>query len=278
MALFKPRNSAVDDPRPRIDALVIAADAPPQGAPSSGPYSHGEIRVLIDTPATRHRQLAATFDFADDRWVAPGMTVPVIIDAAQPDSFVVDWAAVPAMQQQAEANLPALADPFAASRRIAAALGITPSEKTASQAERFQQALADAATASAPAGRVRAVAMVSTLRGRFSSSSGADEGGPTRKQVTLTSPSAAVLSVSVPGRDPYAVYLPKFKIPSRHLVIPGEAMPATVSDSDPTDIQLIWEEAPSLNAQIADRMADSMRASESVSTALTQQVEEATSR
>ena len=280
MGLFDKRakNDPIDDSVPRSRGLVLAADAPPQGAPSRGRDSQGSIRVLVDTTAGAHQQLTAAFSYADNHWLVAGMDAPLILDPARPETFEVDWAAVPSMQQQVEANHPALADPFATSRRIAEALGITPSEKTAAQYERFQKAVADAGTKPAPAGRLRAVAIIASVRGRYSSSDGADEGGPTRTSVSLLSNSPAVLSVAIPGEQPYAVYLPKFKVPKSHLTLPGEPMDALVNASDRQDVEILWSEMAGLGDQISARVSDAARASSQLEAAMTQQVEAATAQ
>jgi hypothetical protein len=88
MGLFGSRKASepVDENRPRATALVISADAPPQGAPRSGRSSQGSIRVLVDTPAAPHMQLSASFGYADDHWLVAGMEAPVFLDPLSPDS------------------------------------------------------------------------------------------------------------------------------------------------------------------------------------------------
>ena len=278
MGLFDKRakRDPDDASAPRSTALVLAADAPPQGAPSHGRDSQGSIRVLVDTAAGSHQQLTTTFTYADNHWLAVGMDAPVILDPGRPDTFEVDWSAVPSMQQQVDANHPALADPFATARRIAELLGVTPSEKTASQFERLQTAVSEAGTKTSPAGRLRAVAIMVTVRGRYSSSDGADVGGPTRTSVSLLSNSPAVLSVWIPGEQPYAAYLPKFKVPKSHLTLPGEPMPAAVSGSDRQDVEILWSDMTGLGDQIAARISDTSRASSQLDAAMSRQVEAAT--
>jgi len=277
MGLFSKKTPATpDDARQRVTALVITADAPPQGAPRSGSYSRGSIRVLVDTPAGPHRQLVSTFPFADDHWLAAGMEIPVLLDPGQPDAFEVDWANVPTMQEQVAANAPALADPFAASRRIAQAAGITPSEKTAAQYERFQKAVDEASTKPAPAGSERAVAMVATVRGRYSSGDTGDDGGSTGSEVSLMRESAAVLSVAIPGEARYAVYVPKFKVPRSHIVIPGEPINVLVKTTNRQDVEILWSELPQIGDQIAARASDSAAANSKLMSAMSEQIEAAT--
>jgi hypothetical protein len=269
MGLFGKRktDSSGVELRSSVNALILTADAPPRGAPSFGPQSRGTIKAILPGPGGRPQTLESTFKYAEDHWLAAGMDAPALLDPEHPDTFEVDWASVPSMKQRAEANHPALADPFAASRRLADALGITPSEKTASQYERFQQAVTEAAAKPAPAGQLRAVAMIATARGRYDSGDTGDAstgGGGSHPGVGLTGASEAVLSVWVPGRAPYAVFVPKFKVPRKHLSIPGEPIPATVSASDPQKVEILWQEAPGLMDQVAARMTDSARATSRV--------------
>lgn len=280
MGLFDKRTTDVpgSTSRPSVNALIFTADAPPRGAPSSGRYSHGTIKAIVPGPGSQRRTLESTFAYADDRWLVAGMDAPVFLDPEQPDTFEVDWASVPPMKQQAEANHPALADPFATSRRIAQALGTTPSEKTTSQHERFQKAVTEAAGRPAPSGQVRAVAMIATVRGHFEQGGSGDAssgGGTSRPQVNLTRNSEAVLSVAVPGRAPYAVYVPKFKIPPKHLSIPGEPMPAMVSATDPQKVEILWKEAPGIMDQVAARVADSARGGSQMEAEMLQQIQAA---
>ena len=272
----EPASDPADGNRPRATALVIMADAPPQGAPRSGTYSQGSIRIVVDTPSAPHRQLSGTFPYADDHWLVAGMDAPVLLDPLQPDSFEVDWANVPTMQEQVAANNPAIADPFAAARRIGEAIGLTPNEKTASQYERFQKAVADAAGKPAPAGSLRGVAILASVRGRFESGDDGDEGGATRTAVSLTSNSPAVLSVALPGEAPYAAYLPKFKIPHRHLLIPGEPMDVLVKAADRQDVEILWSELAGLADQVAARASDSVQANNKLVAAMSEQIQAAT--
>jgi hypothetical protein len=277
MGLFSKRSAPGDDSRLRAMALVIQADAPPQGAPAMGGDSHGTIRILVDTPAAARRQLATTFRFAENHWLAAGMEVPVLLDPVQPDSFEVDWANVPMMQEQVAANNPALADPFAASRRIAQAVGITPSEKTAAQSTRFQKAVADAAGKPAPADSVRGVAMLATVRGRYESGGTDGDGASSGSSgVSLMSNSAAVLSVWIPGEAPYAVYLPKFKVPRKQVVIPGEAMDVVVKTADRQNVEILWSESAGIADVVAARMADATSANSKLMAAMGEQIQAAT--
>ncbi len=68
-----------------------------------------------------------------------------------------------------------------------------------------------------------------------------------------------MLSVNVPGRAPYAVLEPKFKWPSGKADYAGIGLPALVSITDPTDVEILWDEVPSLEDQISQRVSDALQ-------------------
>src|SRR4051812_5256880 len=150
----------------RATALVVDADAPPQGAPPFGRGSHGTVRILVDS-GSGAAPGSGTFKYKDDRWLVRGMEGPVTIDPARPDAFGVDWAAVPSMADRAAANDPTLADPMGAGRRVAEAIGQTQDDTGSARSGRFKEAMEKAVQTPAPAGRRRAVVLVATIRGRF---------------------------------------------------------------------------------------------------------------
>ena len=57
--------------------------------------------------------------------------------------------------------------------------------------------------------------------------------------------SAAVLSVNVPGRAPYAVLEPKFKCPKGMEAAVSQELPALVSAGDLGEIEVLWAEVQS---------------------------------
>lgn len=258
MGIFnRAKNQAGNEPgasEMRVRALVVDADAPPHGASRFGDFSHGDIRILVDFGAGP-MQVAGKFRYAEEHWLVRGMDVDVFINPAEPQRFEVDWANVPPMTQRVAASDPTLVDPLGTGRRVAHALGLTKADTGTSRADAFAAAMEKAATTQAPPGRVRAVVMVATIRGRVET--GGDDDGPSTTTVTVSRNSAAVLAVNVPGRAPYAVYLPKFKFPKMQRDIVGGGMPALVSATDPTDIEVLWAEMPDMWSQVADRMAGS---------------------
>lgn len=238
-------------------ALVVEATPPSEGGPKIGPGSHAPLRVVVD-PGSGSRVLATKVRMTAEHWLVPGMSVPVSFDADDPDGFAVDWQQVPSMEERAAANDPALADPITARRKAAHALGLTAADTGRSRTERCERAVEQAARQPATAGRLRAVSLIATIRGhRKITGSDADGSGPTHDTITYQRPSAAVLSVHVPGRDPYAVYAPGFKCEIDLIEPTWMPLPSLVALGDPDDIEILWEEVPDHEAQIADRIRGS---------------------
>jgi hypothetical protein len=248
MALFRKAEA-----RPAANAvgLVVRSDAPPHNAPRIGGYATGSIRVVVNG-----RQLDATFRFGDRRWVTRGMEIPIRLDG---DVFEVDWDAVGSMAERAAANESCLADPIGAKARVAQAIGVPMSELGGTQPGDLRASLAKAAAMPAPAGKQRAVVLLTSVRGRIEDSGDSDSSSGGTALVTMNRGSEAVLSVNVPGRAPYALFVPKFKIPRRRLVAVPGGLPALVSTTDPGAVEIQWDEMPSTNEQIATRMAASMQ-------------------
>jgi hypothetical protein len=247
----------------RGTALVVAADQRPEGG---GPAT-GLVRVVVD-PGVGQQVLEAKLRLDSERWLVPGMNVEVMLS---PDraTFDVDWDKVPTIEERVAANDPTLADPAGALRQVAHVLGYTKADTGSSRAEHFQLALGEATRQTAPPGKVRAVVVVVAMRGAMAGASGPDLIGS--DEVSFQRRSAAVLSVNVPGRSPYAVYLRKFRFPRKSRTdYTGAGYPALVSESDPNDVEIVWDEVPSVESQLSDRIASSMALAESRRAAMTE--------
>jgi hypothetical protein len=232
-----------------VTGLVVEADAPPQSAPPMGTGSHGTVRILADAgsgPVTS----TTKFRFSDAHWLVPGMEIAVKIDPAQPGRFELDWGTIPAMEDRVAANDPTLADPLGARLKVAQALGF---DASSAKSDHFKAAMGEAARTPAPDGKLRAVILVATIRGRAVS----DAHG--RSSVTHAQNSAAVLAVNIPGRAPYAVYERKFKYPRLQRDLTGAGLPALVSAGDPNDVAILWDEMGSVEGELATRISDSSR-------------------
>jgi hypothetical protein len=248
----------------RTTALVVAADQRPEGG---GPAT-GLVRVLVD-PGSRQRVLEAEMRLDKERWLVPGMHVDVMLSADRTE-FDIDWDRVPTIEERVAANDPTLADPAGALRTVAQALGYTQADTGTSRAEHFEAALEEAARQTPPPGKVRAVVVVVAMRGAMAGASGPELIGSS--EVSFQLRSAAVVSVNVPGRAPYAVYLRKFRFPRKSRTdYTGAGYPALVSESDPNDVEVLWDEVPSVQSQLTDRIASSMALAESRRAAMTEQ-------
>jgi hypothetical protein len=247
----------------RTTALIVAADQRPEGG---GPAT-GLVRVLVD-PGPRQQVLEAKLRLDKERWLVPGMDVEVLLSSDR--KFDVDWDRVPTIEERVAANDPTLADPAGALRKVAHALGYTQADTGTSRAEHFQAALQEAARHTPPPGKVRAVVVVVAMRGAMGGASGPDLIAST--EVSFQLRSAAVVSVNVPGRAPYAVYLRKFRFPrGSRTDYTGAGYPALVSESEPNDIEVLWDEVPSVQSQLSDRIASSVALAESRQAAMTEQ-------
>ena len=244
-------------------ALVVEAAAPPEGGPTLGPGANGPLRILADLGSGR-RLHDGKIRMTGAHWLVPGMEIEVTYDPDRPDGrFEVDWDALPTMEARAGSGDPALSDPIAARRKVAHALGLTRADTGSARTERFERALEQAATQPAPPGKVRAVALIATIRGRRRIVGDADNVS-SHDQVTYARDSAAVLAVHVPGRSPYAVYVSRFRCRVDLLEPLWMPLPALVSaggaTGDPAAIEVLWDEVPGHDAQLMDRVAGSRAA------------------
>ncbi len=239
-------------------ALIVEAVAPPEGGPSLGPGSTGPLRIMVDL-GSGSRLYDGRIRMTEAHWLVPGMEVPVTFDPNHPERFAVVWESVPSMETRVASGDPALADPIAARRRVAHALRLTQADTGTARTERFQRALEQAGNKPAPSGKLRAVVLIATIRGRRRVVGDA-ENAVTHDQVTYKRESAAVLAINIPGRAPYPVYAQRFKCQADLLEPLWMPLPALVSAVDPSEIEVLWNEVPSHDAQLVDRIAGSQAA------------------
>ncbi len=252
----------------RTTALVLEATAPPEGGPSIGPGSRGTLRIQAD-PGSGSRTFDDRIRMIEEHWLVPGMEVAVTFDSQRPDRFEIDWDAIPSMEARAAANDPALAEPVAARRKVAHALGLTTADTGSSRTERVERALAQRGEQPAPPGKVRAVVLIATIRGRRKIVGDANNDS-THDQLTYERKSAAVLSVNALGRPPYALYARKFKCETDLVEPLWTPLPALVSIEHPADVEILWDEVPSHDVQLMNRIASSVATRQ----AQTQQVDQ----
>lgn len=261
----------------RMTALVVEADDPLDNRIMWGGRSEGLVRILIAGPPQVYA--AKAFKLDGEHWPVVGMELPVSVDPGSPNAFEVLWDEVPAMEARAAANDPTLADPVGSRKRAMAAMveagvaKMTPApgedprqaafetHAAASQLNKgaidgFQDSLDAAAKAEAPAGKKRAVVLVAASLATLKNE-GDEDGSVYVKE--RHGKHDVVLAVTVPGNEPYAVFVPKFKHVKGKGLTPGAGLPALVSDSDPNDVEVLWDELLSVRKQAKQTAAAAMQ-------------------
>jgi len=298
MTLLRKRAAAVNGER--MVALVVEAEDPLDNRIKLfGKSGLGRVRVLI---AAEPDPIYVKGDFKLDRehWLVPGMQVPVTIDRADPEGFDIRWDEIPSMAQRAAANDPTLADPVGtrkktqqtliASGAVGPAGPHRPAEEVrdvvvkaqaeaAKQEDRrpdhWEESLERAAKEPAPPGKRRAVVLFAaseaTLRTEGSSADGT--GGTLVRERHGTHD--VVLAVTVPGSEPYAVYISKFHHKKGKGLALGAGLPALVSSSDPSQVEVLWDEMPSQRDQLRETVAEARQLGQASVAAAAAQMEEA---
>jgi hypothetical protein len=105
----------------------------------------------------------------------------------------------------------------------------------------FEKSMQKIAAAPAPAGKLRAGVLFSAHAATMKTSGGA-EGAGMNSYPERQGKHEVVLSVHVPGRDPYAVHVGKFKHEKGKVGEFMAALPALVSATDPSDVVVLWDE------------------------------------
>jgi hypothetical protein len=256
----------------RTTALVVEAESPLDNVLKLGKQARGTVRILAgEGPDQIYTAGSLVLD--KEHWLVPGMEIPVSIDRSKPEDFEIAWDEIPSMAELAAQNHPALADPVGTRKRMSqAVIGATsaidtsamPAElaqavaaeqaRSAEPVDTLDQQLAAAAQAEAPAGKQRGIVLVATSLTTLYQDS--EEAGVARSHRTSEGKHDTVLSVHLPGQEPYAVYKEKFKHPRREKLALGAAIPALVSLSDPSDVEVLWKEAAAAgSAQLSGKIA-----------------------
>lgn len=257
-----------------MTALVVDAEAPLDNRVLIGPHAHGTVRILIED-AEPQIYTAAKFKLDPDHWLVRGMTIPVSIDPDKPEEFTVDWDAIPSMSDRAAANDPTLVDPAGTRSRVDAIVTKATSvidvtklpvqlqemlgdHSTPAATDHVAEALSKASMEPAPRDKVRGVVLISATAVTLQSGGDAASGSSTGHWRTYDGKHDVVLSVHVPGRAPYAVFVHNFKRPARKEDALGHGYPALVSATDPHGVEVLWSEVASPRSQINERLADGM--------------------
>ena len=242
---------------PTVSALVTATEEPIDNAGGTSSHSVAQTQVLVSLPTGAVVGVRG-LRLDPEHWLVEGMTVPVSIDPANPNAFEIDWAQVPSIQDRVAANDPSLVDPMAA--RLSnwdalAAAGfhepdmdqVAPQLLTTemnsmraelvAEPEAFTRQLSGVSGLSAPDGKRRALAQIATTTATWETTLSG-----TNQHRDVHGKHAVVLSVSVPGEAPYAVFLKSFDHQHRQYDAYNPGLPALVSTTDPTDVQVLWDE------------------------------------
>jgi hypothetical protein len=228
----------------RTTGLVVGASDPVDNRLRLGNRSRGWVRVIADVGGNQVNAVGR-FDLTEKRWLVVGMEIPLRMDPERPGGFEIDWHAIPSMEERVAANDPTLADPIGAQKRareaLLAAIGAADSPADTTP-ERFEKAMRYAVDQPAPRGKTRAIVHVAAITTTVRTAEYSTEHQISKKQVS-TGKRKAVLSVNVPGQAPYALFHRKFKRPRG---MAGLIVPALVSTSDPTDVEVLWDELASM--------------------------------
>jgi hypothetical protein len=179
----------------QVQAIVTACGAPPQNLTAR---HYADWVFVVADLGSGPTLIRSVVRLDRDRWLVPGMQVPIEVDPGSLDAvhvFKIDWDAVPTIIERVDANDPCLADPRAARAAAKAAqegaadhahaptgpisrlgqplygLGqnaVSPSSgmplDTSSWTAECDRAIEHAASAQAPAGRKRAVVIPAAMR------------------------------------------------------------------------------------------------------------------
>ena len=281
----------------QMTALVIETDDPLDNRIKLGRSGKGRVRILVDEKPI---YVARDFKLDKDHWPVVGMELPVTIDPVDPGKFEIRWDEVPSMEERAAANDPTLADPVGARKKAQQALiesgaagpagpfapsGDVRETVVAAQAEaarqgdgrpdHWQESLDRAAQAPAAPGKTRAVVLFAASEATLKTEGGQADGTGGQQFRTRHGKHDVVLAVYIPGSEPYAVYKPKFKHKGGKGLAPGAGIPALVSSSDPSDVEILWDELPSVREQAQETMAEATGVMQDRMAAATQQMNEA---
>jgi hypothetical protein len=273
-----------------MTALVIEADDPLDNRIKLGKHSHGIVRILIETKSDSI-YVWGRFKLDRDHWPVCGQELPVTIDPAHPKTFEIRWDEVPSIEERAAANDLTLADPVGTRKRtmqklidsgvamggvtnpdlreVVVSAQATAAEQDDGSLDHFKESMEKAAQEPAPAGKTRAVVLVAaseaTLRQETSGDTDSGRSYPDRH-----GKHQAVLAVNVPGSEPYAVFVREFKHKRGKGAPVGAGLPALVSSSDPSDVEVLWDELLSVKKQSKKTAAEAMQAAQERMTAAQQ--------
>jgi hypothetical protein len=239
-----------------VAALVTATDDPIDNVDGPNSHSLAQTQVLASHPSGAIVGVRGLL-LDPEHWLVEGMTVPVSIDPANPNAFEIDWTNVPSIQDRVASHDPSLLDPMAARLKnwdALAAAGFHEPDldqvaprlltmemasmraRLAAEPDAFARQLSGLVGLDAPDGKRRALVQIATTTATWE---GPRMGLHHRERLGKH---AVVLSVSLPGEGPYAVFVKSFDHKHREYDDNNPGLPALVSADDPTDIEVLWDD------------------------------------
>jgi hypothetical protein len=106
----------------------------------------------------------------------------------------------------------------------------------------FEESMEKIAAGTAPAGKVRAGVLFSAHVATMKTTGGDEHGAGANSFPERHGKHDVVLSVHVPGQDPYAVHVEKFNHKKGKAGEYMAALPAVVSAADPSEVEVLWDE------------------------------------
>ena len=200
------------------------------------------------------------------------------IDPARPEEFEIDWAGVPNIEERVAANDPALADPRGARRRVKDALehvGVAGPKHLGPLPDGIGEVLARADEAKRRR-KPRPVRGVPRARGsragarRKAARRGADRRDHRQRRAETgrwgrrgrhhdVRQAQDGASRDRPREAALRRADAEAEAPSGRGDIAGAGLPALVSDTDPNDVEILWDELPSALDQVASGSQTALR-------------------
>jgi hypothetical protein len=245
----------------RARATVVRATAPPAGLFGlRAPWWVSAVTDLGAGPIL----LRSAVRLDPDRWLLPGSEVTLIVapDPHPVHGFEIDWDSVPPIAHRVKIGDRAVADPIRSQqiarelRKAATATYVDPSEdlywqltdERATGPAELDEALARLGAAGPiNEGWRRAVVVVAGLRRVIQTGEPMPNAPAGTPQMVTFEPGSsrgnqAAAAVHLPGEPAYAVLIEQFAHPA-YKDVEG-CLPALVATSDPTRIEIQWDEVP----------------------------------
>ena len=205
-------------------------DTPEHGNATSGTYRSWtcEVRLIVSAPGSRPVYVSTRRQMTREKYLIPGLRVPVTVSRRDPTRARIEWDEVPTIDELIARRGPAVHEPRCHGADAAGGVhggGIA-------RPARLARAEIDG-----PGARVISFGGGGTAPGMFSDTRKAD----------------LLLSVAIPGRDRFG-YRWLGKAPRERIVRPGMNIPVLYDPARPWEVDLEWDEIGTTPRELA-RMA-----------------------